>query len=104
MAQNIREVLDGLQFQGAAESILYSVDTEPWGGSPALPTHDIFDEEDLDISLKASLAPGTVSISSHNLVLPAVTALVAGTIYRVTVTFTSAGNVLQGFFRIEAQV
>ena len=103
MAKSIREVLDGIQTQGTAESIFYSVDTAPWGGTPSSPSHDVFDEEDLTTSLKTTLMSGTPTVSSDDILLPALHSLTAGIIYRVFITFTSAGNTLQGYFRVEAE-
>ena len=103
MAKDIREILGGLQFQGINESALYSVDTEPWGGTPTTPTHDIFDEEDYTTSLKTSLMDGTPTIAADIINLPALSGLTDGIIYRVFVRFVSAGNTLEGYFRVEAE-
>ena len=102
-AKSIREVLDGIQIQGVSESVLYSVDTLPWGGTPTLPVHDVFDEEDPGTSLKSTLMSGTPTVSSNDILLPALQSLTAGVIYRVLVQFSSAGNTLEGYFRVEAE-
>ena len=104
MAQDIHEVLDGIQGQSVAESIVYQVDTAPWGGTPTSPAVDVFDEEDYSTSVKATVMPsGSPSVSSDNVLLPALTALTAGIIYRVYVTFVSGGNTLQGYIRVQAR-
>ena len=103
MAENIREVLDGLQFQGTGESVSYGIDTLPWGGTPTSQTHDIFDEEDYTASLKSTLMDGTPTINGDVINLPALSGLSDGVIYRIFVQFTSGGNILEGFFRVEGQ-
>ena len=104
MAKDIHEVLDGLQYQSVAESVVYSVDTEPWGGTPTAPAVDVFDEEDYATSVKSTVMPsGSPSPSGHTVVLPALTALTAGIIYRVYVTFVSGGNTLRGYIRVQAK-
>ena len=103
MADNIREILDGIQTLGSNESALFSIDTAPWGGSPSGPTHDIFDEEDYTTSLKTANMDGTPTLATDVINLPALHSLVAGKIYRVFVQFTSAGNVLEGYFRVKAE-
>ena len=103
MAKNDREVLDGLQLQGANESIAYSIDTEPWGGTPSSPVHDIFDEEDLTTSLKSTLMSGSPTVSSHNVVLPALSGITDGVIYKVIVRFVSGGQTLEGYFRVKGE-
>jgi len=104
MAQDIHEVLDGLQSQSVAESVLYSVDTEPWGGTPTSPAVDVFDEADLSTSLKSTVMPsGNPSVSLDVIILPALTALTAGIIYRIFVTFLSGGNTLRGYIRVQAK-
>lgn len=104
MAKNIHEVLDGLQVQSTAESVLYSVDTEPWGGTPTSPSVDVFDEEDLATSVKTTVMPsGNPSVLTDDIILPALTSLTAGIIYRILLTFESAGNTLQGYIRVQAK-
>ena len=102
MADKIHEVLDGLQFQRVAESVLYSVDTTAWGGTPTSPVHDVFDEEDLTTSLKSSLMSGSPTVAGDNINLPALSGLTLGIIYTVTVLFVSAGSTLEGYFQVKA--
>lgn len=104
MSRDIHEVLDGLQEQSTAESVSYSVDTLPWGGTPTSPSVDVFDEEDLATSVKATVMPsGSPAVSDDDITLPLLTALTAGIIYRVYVTFTSGGNILRGYIRVQAK-
>lgn len=98
-----REVLEGIQVQGVNESILWSVDTSPWGGTPTSPSHDIFDIEDMSTSLKATLMPGTPSVSGDNVVLPALSGISTDVTYIVTVRFATGGNTLEGYFRVRGQ-
>ena len=104
MARNIHEVLDGLQEQLVGESVVYSVDTLPWGGTPTSPSVDVFDEEDYGTSVKSTVMPtGSPAVSGDDITLPAMTDLTAGVIYRVFVTFVSLGNTLRGYIRVYAK-
>ena len=104
MTRDIHEVLDGLQQQSVAETAVYSADTLPWGGTPASPAVDVFDEEDYDTSVKSTVMPsGSPSVNAHVITLPPLTALTAGIIYRVYVTFVSGGNTLRGYVRVQAK-
>ena len=98
-----REVVEGIQTQGVNESISYSVNTLNWGGTPTSPDFDVFDEEDDSTSLKASLMSGTATISGNYVVLPHLSGLSDGVIYRVFFQFTSGGNVFEGFFRVRGE-
>ena len=103
--KNSREILDGTQPQGVNESVKYSVDTAPWGGTPTTVSHDIFDEEDFDTSLKSSLMSGTPTVTSDVITLPALSGLTDGIIYRVTVKFTiTGGSILESYFRVKAEL
>jgi len=102
---SINEVLDGLQQQSANESISYSINTAPWGGSPTGPSHTVFRAPDFDTDIKGSVMSGTPSIDGGNpdqINLPALSGLTKGYTYWIFVQFTSGGNSLEGFFRVEA--
>ena len=104
MSHDIHEVLDGLQEQSVAESVIRSVDTLPWGGTPTSPAVDVFDEEDYTTSVKVTVMPsGTPSVSTDTIILPPLTALTAGIIYRVYITFVTGGNTLRGYIRVQAK-
>ena len=104
MAKDIHEVATGLLEQSDAESIFYSVNTLPWGGSPSAPSVDVFNENDLDTSVKTAVMPaGSPSVNGNSIDLPALTALTDKMIYRIYLTFTSGGNVLRCYFRVEAK-
>lgn len=104
MAKDIHEVLGGVQEQSSAESIVYSIDTAPWGGTPSAPAVDVFDEEDFATSVKSTVMPtGSPTVLVNDVFLPPVTALTEGKIYRVYVTFVSGGNTLRAYIRIKAK-
>lgn len=99
--RSIREL--GTVTQGENESVIYTVLTTNWGGSPTSLGHDVFDEHDLATSLKATLMPGTPTASVDTITLPALSGLTAGVTYRVTVAFTSGGSSFEAFFRVHGE-
>lgn len=96
-----REVVERLQEQGVNESVVYKVDTLNWGGTPTSPDFDVFNESDFDTSLKATMAPGAATVDTDQVILPAISGGTEGETYRVFVSFTSNGNQLEGYFRVE---
>jgi hypothetical protein len=99
-----REVVESPLKQGADEQVVYSLNTEPWGGTPADTTVTVYDvttggAEDVS----EDVLTGDVSESGDTITLPAIGGLTAKHIYRVEVRFASGGNVLETYFMIEAE-
>lgn len=106
MAAGVREAIESPLRQGVDEQIVYSLDTEPWGGSPSSVTVTVYDvttgaAEDVS----ADVLSGSASVDGDKIELPAIRldSLAAGHLYRVEVQFTSGGNVLEAYFMIEAE-
>lgn len=99
-----REVVEGWQYQGKDESIAYTLDVSAVGDDPTSVSVDVFAHGDLDTSVKSTVMPsGSPSVAANVITLPALTALTAGTNYRVEVKFTIGGNVLEHFFNVSGQ-
>lgn len=104
MTDSIREVVEGLLGQGVDESIVYTIDSSPWGGAPVSPTAVIKDEQDSFSDVTVDVATGTASANGDTILSPEIHSLIAGKIYRVEIAYTSGGNTLEIFFRIKAEV
>ena len=101
-----REVKEGIQLQGADETITYKITSTPWGATPTSLDAKIY-SYDIDTAayseVTSSNMTGTASASSDVITLPSIHSLTAGTRYRVEVKFTSSGNVFEPYFWIYAQ-
>jgi hypothetical protein len=88
-----RELVESPVEQGVDESITWTVDVSNVGSSPTSPSVDVFATDDLATSVKSTVMPsGTPSVSGDVITLPELTALTAGTNYRVEVKFTVGGG------------
>lgn len=97
-----REVVEGLQVQGADESIAYSLDITPWGSDPT----------DLDVTVlkdgtdvTSTVMTGTPTApTATTILLPVLSSLTAGSEYLVQIAFTILGNDLVAYFVVRAEV
>lgn len=99
-----REVIESPLRQGTDEQVVYSLDTEPWGGAPssvAVTVYDVTTGEAENVS--DDVLSGSDSVSGDEITLPAIGALTAGHLYRAEVQFTAGGNVLEAYFVVEAE-
>lgn len=97
---SIREVMEGLQTQGADEKITYTLDTTNVGGGPAVSAVVVWKESDSTDVTATTMPAGSHSVSGAVITLKPLTALTAGQVYRVEVKFTSSGNTLEHYFRV----
>jgi hypothetical protein len=101
---NIREIKEGLQYQGADETVVYTLTTTPWGSSPSSEAAKIYEVDGDTFTDKTStLMSGSASATGDVITLPAIASLVAGTLYRVEVVFTCSGNVFEAFAELQAE-
>jgi len=101
-----RETKESPIFQGADETIAYTITTTPWASTPTSPSAKIYSytqATDTYTDKTSTLMTGTASVSSDVITLPAVAGLTAGTRYRVECQFTVSGNVFEPYFWIYAQ-
>jgi len=94
-----REIVQGLQYQGADESILYTLTTTNWGSSPTTTSAAIFTDngDGTYTDVTSTKMPGSTSVAGDVITLPAILGLVAGTMYRVEVKFTISGSIFEAF-------
>lgn len=105
---NIREILESPIAQGEDESIVYTLDTTPWGGAPTSVTAKIFSIDastgaKTDVT-SAKMPTGSPSAEGNIITIPSITGLAAGTQYRLEVKFTISGSQLEAWATIEGEV
>ena len=100
----IREIKEGIQYQGADEIIKYTLTTTPWASTPTNTSAKIYSisgETYTDVT--TSCMTGSTSVVGDIITLPAIASLTAGTRYRVEVKFTVSGNTYEPFAYIMAE-
>lgn len=104
MAADIREVAEGLQYQGADEIIIYTVDVTNVGSSPSSVVVKVYDETDSNTDVTTTVMPtNSPSVNANIISLSALKLLTAGHAYRVEVKFVVSGNTLEHYFRVYGQ-
>lgn len=101
MASDIREVAEGIQYQGEDEEIAYTLDVTAWGASPTSPGVKV---KDGATDVTATVMPaGSPTVVGNVITLPRLKLLEKDKLYRVEVKFTISGNVLEAYFHVQAQ-
>ena len=100
-----REIIESPMAQGVDEVIIYTLDTLPWGGSPANVSVSVYDEtERLHTDVTSTVMPTNSPMVVDDLVtLSPLIDLIEGNQYRVEVSWTSAGNTFEAFCIINAE-
>src|SRR3972149_7874982 len=95
MSDDIREIAEGLQLQGANEVIAYRLTTTRWGSSPTVPAvkvYTIVGTAYTDVTTTV-MPTGTPSVTGDMITWPALKLLTIGVDYFVLMEFTISGNV-----------
>ena len=99
---SIREVAEGVQYQGADEKITYTITTTNWASSPGTIVQAVKDEFGNDVT--SSVTSGSTSVAGDVITLKAISGLSAGQRYRCEVQFTAgSGAPFECYFWIEAE-
>jgi hypothetical protein len=97
-----REVLEGVQYQGEDEIIVYTLDTSAIG-DPSSPMVVVKDEYGDDVT--AAVMPVIAPTASGGVVqLSPLKSLQPGRRYRVEVRYEAVGNTLESYFYVQGQV
>ncbi len=99
-----REIIEGVQYQGVDETIVYTITTTPWVSSPtfsAVVVKLVLDDSDVTSVVMPS---GAGSESGDVITLPALKLLTAEEMYKVEVLFTGGGNTYECYFFVKAEV
>lgn len=99
-----RTIQEGRQYQGVNERIAYSITTTPWGTTPSAVDYKAYDLTNSSTDVTTTVFPtGTSSIVGDVITLPLLRALTARHVYKITIKFTSGGNIFECYFEVEAQ-
>lgn len=107
MATNRREVVEGVQYQGVDEVISYTVDVSALMPTPsdAPSAVAVVVKDDHGTAVTATTMPTNApTVADGVIALSPLRALVAGVLYRVEVQYTIAGNVLESYFYVQAEM
>lgn len=89
---NIREVKEGVLYQGADESLAYNITTTPWGSSPTSQSAKAYDELD-DTDVTSTVFPtNSPSVAGDVITLSPLKALTVDHSYRIEVKFTDSDS------------
>ena len=99
-----REIKEDMIYQGADETIVYSLTTTPWGSTPTSTAAAIFSVVgDTYANLTTTCMTGATSVVGDVITLPSIHTLTAGTLYRVEVLFTASGNIFEAIALIKGE-
>lgn len=94
-----REVTEGLQQQGADESIQYALTVSP--APTEVSDVKVYDVTGIPVDVTATVMPtGAAAAVGAVITLPLLTALTVDHLYRVEVRYTDGVNVVEPFFRV----
>ena len=104
MTVSIREVVEGIQYQGEDERIIYTINTDAVGDGPTSPILTVKDESNDFADVTSAVAGGSASAVGNIITLPVIHSLTAGKFYRCEVKFDLGGNEMEPFFRIRGEM
>lgn len=102
-SSNVREVAEGIQYQGEDESIAYTVDVSAIGSSPSSVSVVVKDVTNGTVVTATVMPTNVPSVDGDVITLSPLKSLTAGVLYRVEVKYTLSGNVLENYFIVQAQ-
>lgn len=101
MNKNHRVIKEDPIYQGVDEEITYTLDTEPWGGTPTVVSVVVKNKAGEDVS--ATVLDGSASVASDVITLPVLESLTAEMQYRLEIKFTSGGSVEEAWATVIGQ-
>lgn len=100
--ENVREVVEGIQYQGEDEIISYTLDMAAVG-TPSSPTVVVKDGNGTPVT--ATVMPvNSPTVNGTVITLSPLKLLTSSITYRVEVKCTVGGNTVEHFFRVKGQV
>lgn len=100
-----REIEQSPVDQGIREIVIYTLNTTPWGGSPASPEIYVTDITDLetDVDVADEVMPiNDPQIDEDTIMLSPLKDLALDSRYRIDILWTSAGNTFNAYAIINA--
>jgi len=98
----VREVIEGPQYQGKDEEIVWTLDIRAWGVMPTNITVTVYDEAGTDVTAIVMTGSPTTPTTT-TIALPLLHSLTPDTQYRVEVQFDAGAQTLEGYFIIIAE-
>jgi len=98
-----REVVEGRQYQGEDEEIVYAITTTNWGSDPDSVSVAVKDNTAGDVDVTSSVTSGSTVTNGDLITLLTIKNLTAGHLYRVEVQFTAESSIFECYFVIEAE-
>jgi hypothetical protein len=90
---SVREVVEGRQYQGVDEGIIYTILATPWSPGPSSVSVVVKDMTDNRKDVTLTVMPaGLPSVAGDVIMLPKLKALTYKHLYRIEVKFTGGGN------------
>lgn len=99
-----REIVEGRQFQGVDEVIVYSIDVSNWGSSPtnvSIVVKQVSDGADVTSTV---MNPNSPSVTTDTITLSALDTLTEGEEYRVEVQFDIGSDTFECYFYVKAEL
>jgi hypothetical protein len=100
---NVREAIEGKQYQGEDEVVVYTYNVANVGSTPSSPVVVVKDANTLTDVTATVMPTNSPSVSGEVITLSPLRALTAGTEYRVEIKYTLSGNTLENYFLVVAQ-
>lgn len=94
-----REVVEGVQYQGEDEEIVYTLTTTNWVSSPTNPSVVVKERDGTDVTATA-MPTNSPSVSGDVITLSPLKSLTTGKEYRVEVQFQAGGSKWEAYFRV----
>lgn len=104
MALGALEVAEGLQEQSADEEIVYTITTTNWASGPSNPSAKAYLEPSDEDKTSTVFPVNSPTADGDVITLSPLKALTKGSLYRVEVKFTAAGNVWECYFRVRCRI
>ena len=100
-----REFKESPVRQGVDEQVAYTLDTTPWGGTPAGLSVKLYDvtDDDAHVDVTSVNLSGSASANASTITTPLVTGLALGCKYRLEVLWTNSGNTFEAWGLIWAE-
>lgn len=101
---NSREVLEGVQYQGVDEEIVYTLDVLAISDTQPHSVYVVVKNITNGTSATADVMPvNAPTVSGSVITLSPLTTLALGTLYRVEVRYIMDGNALESYFYVQTQ-
>lgn len=105
MPSSTRRVQQHPDPQGVNEARRYTVDTTPWGGSPASPVVTVLNvtASPVGTDVTATVCSGAASVQANVITTPLISSLTLNHVYHAFVRWTASGETLEAWFEIRAE-